>query len=324
MCTAITYRTKDHYFGRNLDLECSFGEEVVVTPRNFPFQFLSMPEQKCHYAMIGVAHVAEDYPLYYEATNEKGLSVAGLNFPVSAVYASAKEGDLFVAPFELTPWLLGQCETAKQAEALLNGVLIANIPFRNYPLTPLHWMVSDKDYSFVAEPRVDGLHSYPNPVGVLTNEPPFDVQMLWLSYYMGLSPNPAENRFAPGVELGAHSRGMGAIGLPGDLSSQSRFVRAAFAKLNSVCGEGERESVSQFFHLLGSVEQTRGCVRLESGAYEITRYSSCCNTGKGIYYYRTYEDSRVKAVEMHREDLDGDRLIRYPLVEEKDFLMQNR
>ena len=86
MCTAATYRTRDHYFGRTLDYEFSYAEEVTITPRNFPFRFRHVRPLDHHYALIGMATVAEDYPLYYEATNEKGLSMAGLNFPGNAVY----------------------------------------------------------------------------------------------------------------------------------------------------------------------------------------------------------------------------------------------
>ena len=80
MCTAATYKTKDFYFGRTLDYEFSYGDEVTVTPRNFCFRFRHMSEVKTHYAMIGMAYVADDYPLYYDAVNEKGLGMAGLNF----------------------------------------------------------------------------------------------------------------------------------------------------------------------------------------------------------------------------------------------------
>lgn len=324
MCTAITYTTRDHYFGRNLDLEISYGEEVTIVPRNFPLHFRGNENLTRHYAMIGMAHIAENYPLYYEATNEKGLSMAGLNFPYSAVYQPVKEGEKFVTPFELIPWVLGQCATVEEARELLSGMKLGSVPFsEELPLTPLHWMMSDREHSFVIEPLADGLHIQENPVGVLTNEPPFEVQMLWLSNFMGSSREPAVNRLMPAVELKEYSRGMGGMGLPGDLSSASRFVRAAFTRLNSVSGGSEEESVSQFFHILGAVAQQRGCVRLGEDTYEITRYSSCCNTDRGIYYYTTYGDSRVKGVEMQREDLEGNRLVRYPLLEEGVFLIQN-
>ena len=86
MCTAAVYKTKDFYFGRNLDYDFPYGEEVTITPRNYPFSFRFLGERKQHYAMIGMAHVADDYPLYYDAINEKGLGMAGLNFVGNAVY----------------------------------------------------------------------------------------------------------------------------------------------------------------------------------------------------------------------------------------------
>ena len=80
MCTAATYKTKDFYFGRTLDYEFSYGDEITVTPRKFPFEFRHMGKRDSHYAIIGMAHVAGEYPLYYDAINEKGLGMAGLNF----------------------------------------------------------------------------------------------------------------------------------------------------------------------------------------------------------------------------------------------------
>ena len=86
MCTSIVYATKDHYFGRNLDLELSYGQVVTITPRNYPFKFRRTDPLPSHYALIGMAAVVDNYPLYFEATNEKGLSMAGLNFPENAHY----------------------------------------------------------------------------------------------------------------------------------------------------------------------------------------------------------------------------------------------
>ena len=140
---------------------------------------------------------------------------------------------------------------------------------------------------------------------------------------MYLSAKSPENKFAPSLNLEKYSRGMGAMGLPGDLSSQSRFIRASFVKMNSISGEGEKESVSQFFHILNSVDQQRGCCDLEDGKYEITIYTSCCNTNKGIYYYTTYDNHQITAIDMHKENLDGDGLIQYPLIKEEQIRMQN-
>lgn len=324
MCTAITYQTRDHYFGRNLDLEYSYHEVVTITPRNYPFHFRKTNSLKTHYAMIGMAHVADGFPLYYEATNETGLSMAGLNFPDNADYKPEAPGKDNVAPFEFIPWLLGQCADLAQAKELLARVNLIRLPFSaDLPLSPLHWMISDRSGSITVECVRGGLWVYDNPVGVLTNNPPFDFQMLNLTNYMGLSRDAPVNRFCPELDLKPYCLGMGAMGLPGDLSSASRFVRAAFTRLNSVSGGSESESVSQFFHILGSVAQQRGCVRLENGSYEVTLYSSCCNTDRGVYYYTTYENSQITAVDMHREDLNGQALSVYPLITGQQIRTQN-
>ncbi len=317
MCTAISYKTKDHYFGRNLDLEYSYEESITITPRNFPLHFRKEREFPKHYAMIGMAYVKEEYPLYYDATNEKGLSMAGLSFPGNAVYLGEKSDKYNVAPFELIPWVLGQCADVREARKLLEKTNLIKLSFdKELPLSPLHFMVSDKNESIVLEPVEEGLRINNNPAQVLTNNPPFAYQMFHLNQYIGLTKKEPMNTFAKELPLEIFSRGMGGIGLPGDLSSPSRFVRAAFTKWNSVSGESESESVSQFFHILGSVEQQKGCVQLEKKVYEYTIYSSCCNTEKGIYYYRTYEHSGLTAIDMHREDLDGNKMIAYPMRKE--------
>lgn len=323
MCTAATYKTKDFYFGRTLDYEFSYGEEIAVVPRNFPFDFRCMGHCAEHYAMIGMAHIAEGYPLFYDAINEKGLGMAGLNFVGNAVYPQPADGQDNVSPFEFIPWILSQCSTVKEARVLLEKMALVNIPFsEKLPLSQLHWIISDKDEAITVESVKDGLHIYDNPVGVLTNNPPFDKQMFSLNNYMYLSAKNPENTFGD-VPLDAYSRGMGAIGLPGDLSSQSRFIRVAFVKMNSFSDESETESVSQFFHILGSVDQQRGCCCVAEGKYEITIYTSCCNADKGIYYYTTYNDHQITAVDMHKTDLDGNSLTRYPLITGEQIRYQN-
>lgn len=324
MCTAATYKTKDFYFGRTLDYEFSYGDEITITPRNYPFRFLEMGTWNSHYAMIGMACVIQDYPLYYDAVNEKGLGMAGLNFVGNAVYHRREEGKDNITQFEFIAWILCQCATVKEARKLLDKINITNIPFNEkLPLAQLHWILADKEESVVIESIEEGVQVYDNPVGVLTNNPPFPMQMGALRNYMSLSVKPPKNTFAPGLTLEAYSRGMGAIGLPGDLSSQSRFVRVAFTKMNSVSGEGELESVSQFFHILNSVDQQRGCCQLEDGKCEITIYTSCCNADKGIYYYTAYNNHQITGVDMHRENLDGDKLVRYEAIEEEQIRIQN-
>jgi len=248
--------------------------------------------------------------------------MAGLNFPGNAFYPEEVQGKDNIAPFEFIPWVLGQCETVKQVKKLLQCINLVHEDFaKEMPLSPLHWMIADKHECIVVESMTDGLHVYDNDVGVMTNNPPFPMQRMNLNNYMNLSSEPAVNHFAAGVEMEMYSRGMGAMGLPGDWSSASRFVRAAFVRGNSVCGESEGESVSQFFHILGAVEHPRGVVRLHGGE-EITVYTSCCNADKGIYYYTTYENRRITGVDMHRENLEENGLIGYPVRKDMCITME--
>ena len=324
MCTAVTYKTKEFYFGRTLDYEFSYCEEVTVTPRDYPFHFRTMGTMEHHYAMIGMAFVQEDYPLYYDAVNEKGLGMAGLNFVGNAAYHEAVSEKDNVAVFEFIPWVLSQCATVAEVRKLLEKINLTTEPFSAHlPVATLHWLIADREEAITVESMKDGIHIHDNPVGVLTNNPPFDRQMFRLNDYMHLSRKDPENRFSKELNLSCYSRGMGALGLPGDLSSQSRFVRAAFVKMNSVSGESEAESVSQFFHILGAVDQQRGCCDVGEGEYEITIYTSCCNAAKGIYYYTTYENHQITAVDMHRENLDSSALVRYPLITGQQIRFQN-
>lgn len=324
MCTAATYKTKDFYMGRTLDYEFSYGEEITITPRNYPFKFRYTGEDSSHYAIIGMAHVTDDYPLYYDAVNEKGLGMAGLNFVGNAVYGEPVDGSKNVAQFEFIPWILSKCGNLDEARKALSTLNLVGTPYSdNFPAAKLHWIIADKSGAITVESVAEGLKIYDNPVGGLTNNPPFDRQMFMLNNYMHLSPKQPKNMFPENVGLETYSRGMGALGLPGDLSSASRFVRIAFVKTNSISGEGENDSVGQFFHILGSVDQQRGCCEVAEGKYEITIYTSCWNADKGIYYYTTYTNHQITAVDMHRENLDGTSLVRYRMIQEENILSQN-
>ena len=324
MCTAVTYKTKDFYFGRTLDYEFSYSEEVTVTPRRFPLHFRNIGTLHHHYAIVGMALVMDNYPLYFDAINEKGLAMAGLNFVGYANYNEFSTGMDNVAQFEFIPWILAQCTSVKESIALIKKMNLTNDPF-NQELSPaqLHWMIADHNEAITVESVKEGIRVYPNPVGVLTNNPPFDEQIFHLNNYMHLSTKNPQNHFSNKIDLNPYSRGMGALGLPGDLSSQSRFVRAAFVKLNSVSGFSELESVNQFFHILGSVEQPKGCCDVGNGKYETSLYASCCNADKGIYYYRTYGNHQISAINMHREKLDDILLVRYPLIQGEQIHQQN-
>ncbi|MBE6701652.1 MAG: choloylglycine hydrolase family protein [Ruminococcaceae bacterium] len=312
MCTAITYKTEDHYFGRNLDLERSYGEKVTITPRNFPLNFRCIERMDSHKAIIGMASIVNEYPLYFEGTNEAGLSMAGLNFPNNANYHPYIEGKNNITPFEFIPFILGKCNDIKETKEELESINLININFsEKLPLSPLHWLISDRESSIVVESVKSGLVVYENPVGVLTNNPTFNYHLMNLNNFMSLHEGEPENKMKALTSPDIYSLGMGALGLPGDFSSASRFIRANFVKSKSIKETGEKESVSQFFHILSSVAMPKGCVMTKSGEYEFTRYSSCSNTDRGIYYYKLYDEWEIKSVRLHSVCLDENRLFSY-------------
>ena len=274
--------------------------------------------------MIGIAHIEGGYPLYYDAVNEKGLGMAGLNFVGNADYKGEIAGKENVASFEFIPWILSQCATVQEAKNLLKKINLTDRKFNDkLPAAQLHWLIADRKEAITVESVKDGIMVYDNPAGVLTNNPPFKEQMFQLNNYMHLSTRSPQNHFSDKLPLSVYGRGMGAIGLPGDLSSQSRFVRAAFVKMNAVSGDSENESVSQFFHILGSVDQQRGCCEVEDGKYEYTIYTGCCNADKGVYYYTTYDNHQITAVDMYKENLEGGHLVTYPLIQGEQIKWQN-
>lgn len=324
MCTALSFKTKDHYFGRTLDIDMSYGEKICVMPRRFPLRFCRMGEMDSHFAMIGMAAVVSGTPLYYDAVNERGLGMAGLNFPKNAHYFTERPECDNVAPFEFIPWVLGRCATVEEAKALLSRINLADIPFsRELPPAALHWIISDREKSIVVESVKTGIKIHRNPLGVMTNNPPFEYQMFNLNNYRGLCRETVENRFSDDLELDIYCQGLGGLGLPGDVSSMSRFVRAAFNSRNSVCREDENSSVSRFFHIMGSVEMIEGCCRTDAGTWDKTVYTSCVNTDRGLYYYTTYGNRQINCVNMYGENLDGGGLSVFDLNESENILYQN-
>ncbi len=324
MCTALSINQKDHYFGRNLDLDRSYGEEVCVMPRRYPLVFRTMGEHTSHFAIIGMATVVSGIPLYYDAVNEYGLAMAGLNFPGNAYYAPCTDGKDNIAPFEFIPWILSQCRTVSEAKTLLARMQLCDIAFsEQLPPSPLHWMISDKEEDITVEIMRNGMHIHDNRVGVLSNNPPFEHQLVNLEQYSYLRNDNTGITREDGLPYDSYCQGLGAVGLPGDVSSVSRFVRLAFGRKHSVCSEDETSAVSQFFHLLSTVEMVRGLCKTDDGTWDITVYSACMNTDRGLYYYTTYDNRRITCVDMHKTALDGDQIHRYPLLTPQSIQYQN-
>lgn len=324
MCTSITFQTKDHYFGRNLDLEVSFGQQVVITPRNFPFSFRCGQELAHHQGIIGVAAVAQGYPLYFDAMNEHGLGMAGLNYPNRAYYQPKVAGKDNISPFEFIPWLLGQAKNLTEAKQLLQRINLVKIDFsEQFKLSPLHWLIADQTGSIVVEPDRDGLHIYDNPVGVLTNNPSFPKQLYNLKRYRALSAATRSNTFSSHLDLEDYSRGLGTHGLPGGMAADDRFVKVAFTKFNSVAASDELSSVNQYFHVLQSVEQQKGVDEVGPHQFEYTIYSNCYNQDQKLMYYTTYSNHQLNAVKLSSANVIGQDLKTWPMLTQEQINYQN-
>ncbi len=324
MCTAINFKAKDHYFGRNLDLDYSNKEEVCVLARNYSLEFKKINKLETHYALIGMATITDNTPLFYDACNEYGVAMAGLNFPNNACFYEYVNGKDNITPYEFIPWILGKCKNLIEVRNLLRNINIINIPFSDkIPLSPLHWIISYKEESIVIETMKNGMKVYDNPVGVLTNNPPFEYHLFNLNNYRNLKIINGDNTFSNKIELNNYCQGLGSLGLPGDVSSMSRFIRMTFNKLNSVSLNDENSSVSHFFHLLGSVEMVKGICLTPSNKYDITIYSSCMNTDKGLYYYKTYNNYQINCINMHKLNLNSREFYRFPLILNTGLHFQN-
>ncbi len=306
MCTALFYGVGGGYLGRTLDYEHGYGERVTVTPRGYLGN---------RYGMVGMATVAEGYPLYFDGVNEAGLAMAGLNFPHSARYAPDPCTEAAVAVYELIPTLLGRCSSVDQAVSLLRGIVLCDRPFsEQYPTARLHWMVADAGRCVVVESTADGMSIYENPARVLANEPPLPHQLSHLSHYGNLSPAPSDEWQQP------VSRGGGTVGLPGDFTSPARFVRGAYAVAHS---RSNMEPIAEVFRLMAAVAVPSGCVQAEDGRPVVTRYTACMDLRQGAYVYNTYGCHRPRAVVLRPSVLDSAELTTCPLPEQEDVAWEN-
>lgn len=281
MCTALALNLGRRWFCRTLDIEEPYGETVVLAPRLFAWHFLHEGERGESLAMLGMAHLFDGKPLYYDAVNEVGLAMAALRFWGEAVYRRAEPGEIGVAPFEMIPWVLGRCRSIEEARERLSSVAVTDDAVsESLPTTPLHWLLSDGKRSLAIEPLEGGLSVVDAEYGVLTNAPRYAEQIK----------NPALRVLA----------GDSAEGLPGDFSSLSRFVRMAYVAKNA----SEITVADRCFSLMDAVAVPCGCARGLGGRPIATRYTACIDLRDGVYRFTTDTCRAPREAHLFQRDLE--------------------
>ena len=329
MCTALTIATENgqHFFGRNMDLGYSFNQSVIILPRNYEYECkVTGQKVKNHKAIIGIGTEIGQHAVFADAMNENGLACAGLNFEGYAHFEDKPvEGKNNIAPYDFIQWVLSNHTTIDEVAKSIQDLELVGIPLNEKtPLPMLHWMITDSSgRSMVVEKTKERLIVCENPVGVMTNNPTFDWHLTNLNEYLYLSTKHPEQTQWGNLKLKALGLGSGTLGIPGDFASVSRFVRIAFIRSVMPPQNNEHDAVTQFFHMLDYVKMVKGGIITDTGILDFTTYSSCMNLERGIYYYKTYDNSRINAVHMNKENLDGTEIITFPYAEKQDINFQN-
>lgn len=329
MCTGLSIKSMEghNFFGRNMDLVNDFNQSVLIIPRNYEYKDKVTGNMvKNKHAIIGIGTIIDNHPAIADGMNEKGLACAGLNFAGYAYFEEKVfEGKINLAPYDFILWVLFNFSTVEEVKKEINNIELVSIPINeNVPLPYLHWMIVDKTgKSLVVEKTKDKIVVHDNIIGVMTNNPTFDWHLINLNEYIGLSKYQPKNIMWENKELTPLGIGAGTRGIPGDFASVSRFVRIAFVRSHMPAIEDDMSAISQFFHMLDYVAMVKGAVITEEGKEDSTIYSSCMDQEKGIYYYKTYKNNRINAVNMHKENLDDTKIKIFEYINELDINYQN-
>ena len=310
-----------------MDLAYSFNQAVMIIPRNYQYQDKVTGNTVTNKrAIIGMGTVIDNHPVLADAMNEGGLACAGLNFDGYAYFEKDPvEGKVNIAPYDFMQWVLSNYETIEEVKQGIEKLELVDFPLNeNTPVPMLHWMIVDKTgKSIVVEKTEGGLTVHDNPMGVLTNNPTFDWHLTNLNEYLHVTPvSPKETKWGNRT-LKALGIGAGTLGIPGDFASVSRFVRIAYIRSHMPEIKNDTQALTQFFHMLDYVKMVRGGVLTDDGLEDGTTYSSCMDQEQGIYYYKTYENNRINAIDMHKEQLTGAELKIFKYLTEQDIHIQN-
>jgi len=316
-CTGITIKPRDGsvIFARTLEFAADLKSNIIIVPRGKEFVGTAPGGKRglrwtTKYGIMGAN--AFDLPVVVDGLNEKGLHVGLFYFPGFAKYQEVTGDELrkALAPWEIGSYLLGTCSDVKEAIAAAKSVLVGEVVQKEMGLVPpVHVIVTDASGISMVLEYVDGeLKVHANPFGVMSNSPTFDWHMTNLSNYVTLSRKNMEKVDLAGKEIKGLGQGSGMLGLPGDFTPPSRFVRAvAFSKTALPVAQA-KDGVLQAFHILNQFDIPKGAAQgIEHGqdVYDYTLWTSAADLKNLHYYFRTFDNSRIRMVDMKAVDLDA-------------------
>lgn len=309
-------------FGRNLDWIYNLGQTGLLLPRNTVWKNSVTKElEQASYAVIGIGFMLDTRQFLLDGMNEKGLGCAALSFPRYAKFNEKPQtGKINIAPLDFVYWLLSNFENINQVREAMQNVNIVRI----LEHADVHWIVTDKTgESIIIEKFSEDISIFENSIGVLTNAPPFDWQLTNLNQYISVKAKEPEDTYWSNQKLVPVGNALGSYGLPGDYSSPSRLVRAAFAKSNMPTPRDTQVGISEFYHILNNVAVVNGSVVTRSNYNEITYYTSCMDLNEGLYYYNTYYNNRINLLALRPQDYESSSILVYPLIDTLDINYQN-
>lgn len=329
MCTSLTLKSTDgkNFLARTMDFSFEFNESLNLIPRNFKwYSVADKKEYISKYASLGMSIVVNNHPILADGVNEKGLSCATLYFPGFAHYEkNLSEEKENIAPYDFVYFVLSNCANLEEVVELVKKIEFIDIQLSFLGLTPpLHWIVSDKSgKSITIENTIEGLKLTENPIGVMTNSPEIGWHLTNLRQYIGIKPIQSSEVNWAGLDLSSFSQGGGTFGIPGDYTPPSRFVRAAYLKSISIPSNNEVEAITNLFHILSNCEVPKGSVLVDGKDLDFTLYTAAMCSETCTYYYKTYDNSQISAVNMLKEDLDSKEIKSYPKLNKQQIEYQN-
>lgn len=330
-CTGLTLQAKNDatVVARTLEFGVDLDSNIIFVPRGQDYTGTTDDGPgmtwKNRYAFMGENFF--DMPQIVDGFNEKGLYVGMFYMPGYAKFQDVQDGDQkrALAQWELPAWLLGNFASVEEVRKGMEDIVVANAYFKPLDqVLPVHYLVTDASgKSLTIEYTGGERHVYDNPVGVLTNAPEFPWHLTNLSNYVNLHPEDATGGTIRGLEIKPTGSGSGMIGLPGDFTPPSRFVRAVYLAHSALPPADEEEAVTRAWQLIDNISIVEGAVRAENAkdnpVYDATLWTNVNDLANQRLYFRTYDNTAIRFLDMSRFDADGDKILTVPMDQKPSY-----